>query len=140
MTGAPERSPKVVLEKPGIKPATPGLQGIPVIHYTTAASMLYNCDPLNQKCKKQKIPDTAGLLYIQACNKLITHIDSRKIYDRISDFTTLESFKTRNIFRLIMWKIKTHLQYTCNMYKLHRIYGSQLIDCPCLRKTPVKPR
>ena len=41
MTGAPEGSPKVVLcgfiffmEKPGIEPATPGLQGIALIHYT----------------------------------------------------------------------------------------------------------
>ena len=42
MTGAPEGSPKVGLcgfygfmEKPGIEPATPGLQGIALIHYTT---------------------------------------------------------------------------------------------------------
>ena len=39
MTGAPEGSPKVVfygfMEKPGIEPATPGLQGIALIHYTT---------------------------------------------------------------------------------------------------------
>ena len=45
MTGAPEGSPKVVLcgfmEKPGIEPATPGLQGIALIHYTTGASHLY---------------------------------------------------------------------------------------------------
>ena len=47
MTGAPEGSPKVVLcgfmffmEKPGIEPATPGLQGIALIHYTTGASWL----------------------------------------------------------------------------------------------------
>ena len=43
MTGAPEGSPKVVLcgfmEKPGIEPATPGLQGIALIHYTTGASL-----------------------------------------------------------------------------------------------------
>ena len=45
MTGAPEGSPKVVLcgfyglmEKPGIEPAIPGLQGIALIHYTTGAS------------------------------------------------------------------------------------------------------
>ena len=42
MTGAPEGSPKVVLcgfmEKPGIEPATPGLQGIALIQYTTGAS------------------------------------------------------------------------------------------------------
>ena len=44
MTGAPEGSPKVVLcdfmEKPGIEPATPGLQGIALIHYTTGASQM----------------------------------------------------------------------------------------------------
>ena len=42
MTGAPEGSPKVVLcgfmEKPGIEPATPGLQGIALIHYNKGAS------------------------------------------------------------------------------------------------------
>ena len=30
--------PKVFLEKPGIEPATPGLQGIALIHYNMAAS------------------------------------------------------------------------------------------------------
>ena len=51
MTGAPEGSPKVVFmwfygfvlqqesNKPGIEPATPGLQGIALIHYTTGASL-----------------------------------------------------------------------------------------------------
>ena len=29
--------PKVVLEKPGIEPGTPGLKGRALIHYTTAA-------------------------------------------------------------------------------------------------------
>ena len=28
------------MEKPGIEPATPGLQGIALIHYTTGASVL----------------------------------------------------------------------------------------------------
>ena len=50
MTGAPEGSPKVVLcgfmfffmEKPGIEHATPGLQGIALIHYTTGASLVSN--------------------------------------------------------------------------------------------------
>ena len=32
--------PKVVLKKPGIEPATPGLQGIVLILYTTTASSL----------------------------------------------------------------------------------------------------
>ena len=48
MTGAPEGSPKVVLcgffygsmEKPGIEPATPGLQGIALIHYTFFVAFL----------------------------------------------------------------------------------------------------
>ena len=39
--GTPKGSPKVAfMEKPGIEPATPGLQGIALIHYTMAAS---NC-------------------------------------------------------------------------------------------------
>ena len=37
MTGTPKAQPKVVLDKPGIEPATPGLQGIALIHYTTGA-------------------------------------------------------------------------------------------------------
>ena len=35
----PRPQPKAFLEKPGIKPATPCLQGIAIIHYNTAASM-----------------------------------------------------------------------------------------------------
>ena len=35
MTGAPKGSSKVVLQKPGIEPATPGLQGIARIHCTS---------------------------------------------------------------------------------------------------------
>ena len=39
MTGTPEGSIESgFMEKPGIKPATPGLQGIALIHYTTEAS------------------------------------------------------------------------------------------------------
>ena len=40
MTGTPEGSTKSgFMEKPGIEPVTPGLQGIAVIHYTTGASL-----------------------------------------------------------------------------------------------------
>ena len=36
MTGTPEGSTeRGFMEKPGIEPATPGLQGIALIHYTT---------------------------------------------------------------------------------------------------------
>ena len=39
-TGTPEGSTESgFMEKPGIEPATPGLQGIALIHYTTAASL-----------------------------------------------------------------------------------------------------
>ena len=41
MTGTPEGSTESgFMEKPGIEPATPGLQGIRLIHYTTGASFL----------------------------------------------------------------------------------------------------
>ena len=41
MTGTPEGSTESgFMEKPGIEPATPGLQGIALIHYTTGASSL----------------------------------------------------------------------------------------------------
>ena len=40
MTGTPEGSTESgLMEKPGIEPATPGLQGIALIHYTTGASL-----------------------------------------------------------------------------------------------------
>ena len=40
MTGTPEGSSESgFMEKPGIEPATPGLQGIALIHYTTEAGM-----------------------------------------------------------------------------------------------------
>ena len=39
MTGTPEGSIESgFMEKPGIEPVTPGLQGIALIHYTTEAS------------------------------------------------------------------------------------------------------
>ena len=41
MTGTPEGSTESgFMEKPGIESATPGLQGIALIHYTTGASLL----------------------------------------------------------------------------------------------------
>ena len=40
MTGTPDGSTEsVFMEKRGIEPATPGLQGIALIHYTTWASL-----------------------------------------------------------------------------------------------------
>ena len=41
MTGTPEGSTESgFMEKPGIEPATPGLQGISLILYTTGASLI----------------------------------------------------------------------------------------------------
>ena len=41
MTGTPEVSTESgFMEKPGIQPATPGLQGKALIHYTTGASQV----------------------------------------------------------------------------------------------------
>ena len=43
MTGTPEGSTESgFMEKPGIEPATPGLQGIALIHYTMGASFGQN--------------------------------------------------------------------------------------------------
>ena len=40
MTGTPEGSTESgFMEKPGIEPATPGLKGIELIHYSTGASL-----------------------------------------------------------------------------------------------------
>ena len=42
MTGTPEGSTESgFMEKPGFEPATPGLQGIALIHYTTVLGLLY---------------------------------------------------------------------------------------------------
>ena len=50
MTGTPEGSTESgFMEKPGIEPAIPGLQGIALIHYTTGASLNY----MGQKKKKK---------------------------------------------------------------------------------------
>ena len=46
------------MEKPGIEPATPGLQGIALIHYTTGAS------PVNSVGSKYFIIGTANNIYI----------------------------------------------------------------------------
>ena len=48
----PKAQPKVFLEKPGIEPATPGLQGIALIHYTTVA---YETKSQLTSCKKWEI-------------------------------------------------------------------------------------
>ena len=46
MTGTPEGSTESgFMEKPGIEPATPGLQGIALIHYTTGASFWHEIWP-----------------------------------------------------------------------------------------------
>ena len=46
MTGTPEGSTESgFMEKPGIEPATPGLQGIALIHYTTGASGYWQGEP-----------------------------------------------------------------------------------------------
>ena len=43
MTGTPQSSTESGFkEKPGIEPATPGLQGIALIHYTTGAPHLFS--------------------------------------------------------------------------------------------------
>ena len=42
MTWTPKGSTESgIMEKPGIEPAIPGLQGIALIHYTTGASQLH---------------------------------------------------------------------------------------------------
>ena len=44
MTGTPEGSTESgFMEKPGFELATPGLQGIVLIHYTTGASLVLQC-------------------------------------------------------------------------------------------------
>ena len=57
MTGTPEGSTEsIFMEKPRIEPATPGLQGIALIHYTTGA----------------KIPGSENELYAQTYPDLST--------------------------------------------------------------------
>ena len=54
MTGTPEGSTESgFMEKPGIEPATPGLQGIALIHYTTGAWTGKNA----KKCRDEKVQD-----------------------------------------------------------------------------------
>ena len=56
MTGTPEGSTESgLMEKPGIEPATPGLQGIALIHCTTAASSSGKYLVANIKIKKKPL-------------------------------------------------------------------------------------
>ena len=62
MTGTPEGSTESgFMEKPGIEPATPGLQGIALIHYTTGASLRVGNDIV--KIDKNPVPS----IYIRPC-------------------------------------------------------------------------
>ena len=48
MTGTPKGSTESgFMEKPGIEPATPGLQGTALIHYTTGASLIRMDKPIS---------------------------------------------------------------------------------------------
>ena len=50
MTGTPEGSTESgFMEKPGIEPATPGLQGIARIHYTTGPVILFGLIWINPR-------------------------------------------------------------------------------------------
>ena len=56
MTGTPEGlTESGFMEKPGIEPATPGLQGIAIIHYTTGASQKKNQPRGKITCPKLKL-------------------------------------------------------------------------------------
>ena len=44
------------MEKPGIEPATPGLQGIALIHYTTGASLPLRLNMFYPICSVQSSP------------------------------------------------------------------------------------
>ena len=79
MTGAPEGSPKVVLcvvflygfmEKPGIEPATPGLQGIALIHYTTGGllnlSHVWNTSIQYKSPEREKVIILAYIYFYNA--------------------------------------------------------------------------
>ena len=56
MTGTPEGSTEsCFMEKVGIEPATPGLQGIALIHYTTGASLIMSIGVSIQQTHKDII-------------------------------------------------------------------------------------
>ena len=55
--------PEVFLEKPGIKPATPGLQGIALIHYTTAASYFCGFSMGNNQYLAERVFDLCVYFY-----------------------------------------------------------------------------
>ena len=96
MTGAPEGSPKVVLcgfmvfmEKPGIEPATPGLQGIALIHYTTGASLAYNV-PVMTNYIMNLIYLYTHALYVSQINRVLkvekNTCDNSKLFSRLDLF------------------------------------------------------
>ena len=70
MTGTPEGSTESgFMEKPGIEPATPDLQGIALIHYTTRASNMPN---KGSKRGRYVIMVYETLFYLSKFNKLQT--------------------------------------------------------------------
>ena len=64
MTGTPEGSTESgFMEKPGIEPATPGLQGIALIHYTTGASVCFIDPDIERHSKKVSPQLLCGCLF-----------------------------------------------------------------------------
>ena len=76
MTGTPEGSTESgFTEKPGIEPATPGLQGMALIHYTTGAShpcfgkMLKQLTTKTKKCSCHNVMTFGFLIYEAEINR-----------------------------------------------------------------------
>ena len=76
MTGTPEGSTESgFMEKPGIEPVTLGLQGIALIHYTTAAS----CDIFYIKWQPETPSKNPNVL-IKETKSATTNIFRKKIF------------------------------------------------------------
>ena len=82
MTGTPEGSTESgFMEKPGIEPATPGLQGIALIHYTTGASQPAIGDSLSYT-----LPVFNKKLQTQSNKKLHKSVLSLRLFLKLINF------------------------------------------------------
>ena len=85
------------MEKPGIEPATPGLQGIALIHYTTGASQTKKAQQI--KCCNLlkfllKIKDQDFLLMVLRY-RLLNVISSRYFLKHVNKYTCLSYLPTK---------------------------------------------
>ena len=111
MTGTSESSTESgFMEKPGIEPATHGLQGIVLIHYTTGASL--------SDCGYGQAGMSLCWLHIPHCWK--SHVAAHIIYSRFSKIVKTSC--------MLKWPKQTKQTQICLLQNLIRLWDVCCID------------